>query len=166
MLVHGETPTKVLRLAPVGRGTLTIDGVESLHPLEVEASALFSWATHPIELSDGQGNRVGGVLDALGTLDLRVGLGLPESLEVSMMVPLILDRREAAPFDDLGGAGLGDVGLGVRWSATPRGPRPVGVAVLGSVTAPTGDEESLGGAGALCGELDVVLEALGGQSPR
>jgi len=153
---------QTLRLAPVGRGTLTIDGVEALGPLDVEGSALFSWATHPVELSDRQGNRVGGVLEALGTLDLRVGLGLPAGLEASVVVPLVLERRTPVRFEALGGAGFGDVGLGVRWSATPRGPEPVGVALLGSVRAPTGDEEALGGAGAPSGEVDVVFEARAG----
>jgi outer membrane protein OmpA-like peptidoglycan-associated protein len=154
---------QVLRLAPVGRGTLTIDGTEALGSLEIEGSALFSWASSPVEMSDDNGRRVGGVLDALGTLDLRVALGLPLGFEAGVTVPLVLERRTPARFEDLGGAGFGDVGLALRWSATPRGPDPIGLAVLASVTAPTGDEVALAGTGTVAGEVDVVAEASAGR---
>jgi large repetitive protein len=155
-------PGQTLRLAPVGRGSVTIDGVDALRPLDVEGSAQLSYARHPVELSDEQGNRVGGVIDALSTLELRLGLGLPGSLEVQGKFPLVLDRQTPAAFDGIGGAGLGDVGLGLKWTAIPRGSRSFGLAVDLLVTAPTGDAEALGGSGRFGVEASAIAELGGG----
>jgi len=92
---------QVLRLAPVGRGTVTIEGTEPLRLLEVEGSVLLSWAKNPVEMSDDGGQRLGGVVDSLALADLRLRwrtgeIGSAETVAEARAIRHTLDVEIAA----------------------------------------------------------------------
>jgi outer membrane protein OmpA-like peptidoglycan-associated protein len=152
----------VLRPGPVGRGTVGMAATETLAPWDIDGSLVFGYASNPVELSDSDGDRVGGVVDSSMTLDLRADVGLPARFEAGLTMPIALRSEFASAYEDgRSSASGGDLGLEVRWNALERRAGGVlGVTPALLLTFPTGSADDLTGSDAVVITPTVTADAL------
>ncbi|HVV86098.1 MAG TPA: OmpA family protein, partial [Kofleriaceae bacterium] len=148
---------EALRPGVVGRDGVDVEGSGTLAPFDSQLGVLFGVEANPIELSNGDGMRIAGVIDELSSLHLRGTLGLPAHLEAGVELPILM-ARGTDPMHGVSGNGVGDLVLSVKWSPRSRDHAAFGVALWPELVIPTGDEQALRGDGGLGGGLRLAID--------
>ena len=131
-------------------------------------------------LLDADGNRIigpppknpDGLLDLRSTVDLQLGFGLGNIFALMADVPVVAWQSGFEPagfgspeaINDLNGSGIGDVRVTPKLTLLEieEGVSPIGVALLNTLTLPTGSPNSFIGEGGLTTIPMAVLEAADG----
>jgi hypothetical protein len=157
---------------------MVLEPIQSPGPWQWTLGAWLTYAQSPVVLRDDGGNVLSRPVDhALGA-DLVAGLGLGQRAAIGVDLPIVLyqDGTTGLPASTVSGgrvptSSLGDatlLGKGTVVRNDPHGvPLGFGLAILGSVTLPTGDRASFAGDGSATASLRLLAEyALGAGALR
>jgi outer membrane protein OmpA-like peptidoglycan-associated protein len=113
-----------------------------------------------------------GLVDRRSVVDFQFGFGVADVFSMNVDMPVVVWQEgfepasdaSPSPSADLQSAGVGDLRLHPKFVITEieTGGLPVGVAILGDVTVPTGDTRSFIGEGTVTATPMVVLELADG----
>ncbi len=157
---YAQVDAQTLRPNAMDRGGAAVESTAVLPKFGFQAAIWGGHAGHPVELVGDDGRRVGGVIDGLSTVDLRLTLGLPAGFELSTLLPVQV--MTAGGPAAVSGAGIGDWSVSVKWLALDPSAWPVGLSGRAELFLPTGDRDRLGGDGGIGGALGVAVDrALG-----
>ncbi len=150
-------------LDPAGLGILSTGSGRVLTGMELVGSVTLQRLEQPVVVSSiGDGELIRALVDDRSQLDVAAAMGLGRGVDVSLVMPLILDQVGEQPgmkLDPVAARGLGDLRLRVRLSTFEgrRGALTLAVPVV----IPTGNSEAWMGTGlpaaepALQGSLDL-----------
>ena len=126
--------------------------------------AWVSYANQPVLLEDGDGNELATPVEHQVSVDYVASLGLLERLAIGVTMPTAVYQKgdDTGPIlggDELPRSAIGDFGFSAKATLVPTDELGgFGLAALGRVTAPTGDERSYLGEGKVTGEMRLLGE--------
>jgi len=160
-IVSGGFDIQRFKPAKDSRGFFMTGQSAVLSHLDFNANAYMNFARNPLELSiPGDGARIDGVVDGITTMDLSVALGLFNVLSIAVGMPITMnqDRTGLILPEDGSNSGFNDIGIDAKFKLLDRQEEFVGVAVLASLTLPTGNAKRLFGAGSVTAEGNVIAD--------
>lgn len=132
------------------------EGAEGAGHLQVAGGAVFHFATNTLKLDSPElGETV--LIENRLTADTLLSFGLWNWLELDLAVPVFLVNTASVVDTDLSGTALGDVSLGAKATLLDTD-APVGLAVFGGITAPTGAANAFATRDVWAGSAGVILE--------
>ncbi|MGE0325540.1 MAG: hypothetical protein AB7K71_00955 [Polyangiaceae bacterium] len=145
-------------------GGLYLEPTSTPGPMNFNVGSYLSFAHHPVSLSDANDEVIGRPVAGQLSLDFFTSLGVGDRLALSLTLPSVLYQYESGDTTGAGGEplpsfALGDPRFGAKATLLPTSSLGgLGVAVLASVTAPTGDTRAYLGEGGATGEFRVLGE--------
>jgi outer membrane protein OmpA-like peptidoglycan-associated protein len=127
-------------------GGYTVDSARVSANLQFSAGLVTSFSQDPLVFQPDNAPTLSIVEQQLST-DAIVTLGLFDVLEVGLAMPIYLRNEASIGTDDRSGAALGDLRLRPKFVLLDQDESDVGVAVVVSITAPTGDDEAFASTG-------------------
>jgi outer membrane protein OmpA-like peptidoglycan-associated protein len=146
-----------------GRNTyLMLQDTSTLHQLQFNAGAFFSYGYHPLDIRQGT-TRVRGVIDHTLVTDVVLGIGATEWLQFGLDVPLVLVNWFESPTAAAGTAfanhfNLSDIRFEAKARVLDACTSHIGLAFAPFVTFPTGKDANYVGDPGFTGGLKVLLD--------
>ncbi len=148
-----ELNAQLFRPSIDSRATIATDDAGAAHHLAYGGRAAFHWVDDPLVLTSADGQQLE-LLSSAAQLDLMGGITL-RGVRLGAYLPVVLHS-----VGDLGqgGAGLGDLGLDVKYGILDGREAPLGLAVAGRMGLPTSTPDLALGSSQLTGELAAVAD--------
>jgi OOP family OmpA-OmpF porin len=158
----GPIDLQLFRPAIDSKGLITLDASQVLGHLDVSFGLVLNYAKNPFAVSASGVPNVDGTslygIDHLATGNLQAALGLFSHLEIAIGLPLTFwsgdsdpDRSRADPQNPDSGSldaqGAGDLAVHLKGRILNTSKHPVGLALMATVTLPTGGDDSFLGEG-------------------
>jgi hypothetical protein len=131
---------------------------------EWNVGAWLSYAHRPVTLRDADGEHRASVIAHQFSVDYLASFGIGERLAIGLSLPSVVyqdgdDVSGVIGSEELPTTAMGDIGFDAKATLLPPGELGgLGLAALGRVTAPTGDERSYLGEGSVTGEMRLLGE--------
>ncbi len=146
------------------RGSLALEPSSTPGPGAWNVGAIASYAHRLVSLEDAAGNRVAVPVKHQLSLDYVASLGIGDRLAIGLGLPSVLyqtgdDASELLSDGRLPRTALGDMGFTAKATLLPTSSLGgFGLAAIGRVTAPTGDQRSYVSDGSVTGEMRLLGE--------
>ena len=138
-------------------GVFTVDSARAAEDLQLSSGVLFNYQRRPLVLEDK--GEVTPIVEGQFTADVLVGIGLGGWLEFGADLPVYALNEAVVSGQNVGGATLGDLRLSTKVELLDTSRAPVGVAIVASLSLPTGDPEKFTGTGQWSGQPGLVVDA-------
>ncbi|MBT3217499.1 MAG: hypothetical protein HN348_00265, partial [Proteobacteria bacterium] len=148
-------------------GYAVVESAATLEHLQVGVSLWGGFGLEPFHALYVPGGPVGRI-EHRSTTDFQVGMGISRYFSFSASWPFVLWQTGSDLTHMVGGdydassSGIGDLRLTPKFVLVDQDYHPIGLAVLGRVSLPTGQRQGFVGAGSVNGAPMVVLEAADG----
>ncbi len=145
-------------------GLITLDTSQIYHTYRLGTALSFSYYHHPLEMdvlaADGSRDSVALVSDRL-KMDLDFAIALCPYYEIGFDLPFLLYDDSISLITGVGstGAAVGDIRIHNKIRALDREEWPVGLGVIATVVAPSGDTTRYFGNDGVGAEFKLVLDA-------
>jgi len=177
-----EFPIDVERFRPMvdSYGYAITESSSTLHNLQVGVGFWGNYSQDSLVLVSQEGDRVlgppprnpDGLLDQRSVVDFQLGFGLGDVFSFNVDAPLVIWQSgfepaaagSPVPVADLQASGMGDVRITPKFVIIEpeRGVSPVGVAILNTVSVPSGSRRSFIGEGSLTTAPMFIFEGADG----
>lgn len=138
-------------------GVFTVDGAKAAEDLQLTTGVLLNFQSKPLVLEEN--DEITPIVESQFTADVLAGLGIGGWLEFGLDLPVYALNDAVVSGQDVGGASIGDLRLQGKLELIDTSEAPVGVAVLASLSAPTGDTDKFTGTGEWSFQPGVIVDA-------
>jgi hypothetical protein len=139
---------QILRPLGVGRGGFNTQTTDTLWKLDTAVQLTWSFLYRPLEIQPTTSANDVTVVEHAQILEFQAGVGLLDGLEVDIHLPVHIHRATSESFaTELGGTGVGDLYLGVKYQVLRRTQDVVGLTVTPFLLLGTGSPDKMSGSG-------------------
>lgn len=141
---------------------LMLQSTQTLHQLQFDAGAYFSYGYHPLQILQGN-QRAAGVIDQLIVADIVGAIGAMEWLEFGFDFPVVLlesfsDPQNVPQLPMQNFMTFGDLRVEAKARVLDSYRMPVGLAFIPFMTAPTGKSANYVGDSGITGGIKISLD--------